>query len=526
LNIRRHNPTPTHGLKPVGYTVEGTLAVLVPDVLVIGGGPAGAVAARLLAQWGHAVQVLARPVDGSRGLAESLPPSTRKLLAAVGVLDAVEGAGFYRTSGNTVWWGSSARRVERFDPSGDALGFQVFRPDLDACLLACAEQAGARVSRGAVAQRVQLDMEDGVRVAVAGDHRPSHTTARLVLDCTGRSGVVARQGFRRHEGGRRMQALIGIWQRDERWPLEDETHTLVESCGDGWAWSVPVSPQRRHVGVMVDGAVSRLVKGPRLADVYAAQLARTRELASLMRGARLDHVWACDASIYAASSYAGPTHLLVGDAASFIDPLSSFGVKKALASAWLAAVAAHTALVDDGRRSMAFDFFERRERQVYAAHRRRAESLAADARSAHAAPFWTRPLPGVVPGTGPDPDDDDGARLREPAVAAALAMIKARDTLDLVPGGAGRVPQPVIRGREIVLEDALVIGDNADRLRYLNGVDLLTLSELAPLEPHVLDLHAAYCRRHGAAPLPPVLGALAFLIAHGVVRPASMTRRG
>jgi 2-polyprenyl-6-methoxyphenol hydroxylase-like FAD-dependent oxidoreductase len=110
------------------------------DVIVIGGGPAGAAAGRLLAAWGHSVLVLTKAIDEARGLAESLPPSTRKLLAAVGVLEAVEAAGFYRATGNTVWWGSAEGRVETFQRAGvpmdattAASGYQVFRPSSIAC---------------------------------------------------------------------------------------------------------------------------------------------------------------------------------------------------------------------------------------------------------------------------------------------------------------------------------------------------------------------------------------------------------
>ena len=59
------------------------------DAVVIGGGPAGSAAARLLTTWGHDVVVLTTTPDRSRGLAESLPPSTQRVLAEVGVLDAV-----------------------------------------------------------------------------------------------------------------------------------------------------------------------------------------------------------------------------------------------------------------------------------------------------------------------------------------------------------------------------------------------------------------------------------------------------
>src|SRR5215510_10531299 len=105
------------------------------DVIVIGGGPAGAAAARLLSLWGYSVRLLTKPADVSRGAAESLPPSTRKLLVTIGVLDRVERAGFYRTTGNTVWWGERHGEVERFDasPASEGVeatlnGYQVLRP--------------------------------------------------------------------------------------------------------------------------------------------------------------------------------------------------------------------------------------------------------------------------------------------------------------------------------------------------------------------------------------------------------------
>src|SRR6185369_12243561 len=85
--------------------------------------------------------------------------------------------------------------------------------------------------------------------------------------------------------------------------------------------------------------------------------------------------WACDASLYHSEAYAGPQFFLVGDAGSFIDPLSSFGVKKALASAWLAAVAAHTSLLDSGRQNVARDFFSNWERSIYTTHLRRSRDF-------------------------------------------------------------------------------------------------------------------------------------------------------
>ena len=110
------------------------------DVALVGGGPASAVAGRLLALWGHSVIVLTRPGSQSSRLGESLPPSTRKILERVGALQTVASAGFVRSTGHTVWWGESHGRVEAF-PQGES-GFQVLRSDLDRVLLAIVGPSG------------------------------------------------------------------------------------------------------------------------------------------------------------------------------------------------------------------------------------------------------------------------------------------------------------------------------------------------------------------------------------------------
>jgi halogenation protein CepH len=191
------------------------------EILVLGGGPAGCTAARLLSLWGHGVRLVARPAaDGGVGLAESLIPSCGKFFDLLGVREAVDSAGFVRTNGNTVWWGRDEARVEVF--AGGAQGWQVTAPRLEAVLRRAALEAGVRLEE-----------------RVATPDEAAALPARFRIDCTGRGGLLARsRAGRIAEPGHRTVALSAVWRSQGRWEVPDPSHTLVESYADGWVWSV------------------------------------------------------------------------------------------------------------------------------------------------------------------------------------------------------------------------------------------------------------------------------------------------
>jgi flavin-dependent dehydrogenase len=489
--------------------------VVTADAAIIGGGPAGSAAARLLASWGHRVVVINRGGTPTRALAESLPPSCRPVLAETGMLGVVDAAGFLRTTGNTVWWGEREGQPEPFG-GADSFGYQVFRPDFDRLLLTRAERAGAHVWHDASVRHV--DLEDGhARLRISsGDNRVRTIRTPFALDCSGRTGVIARRGFRRQQEGFRGQALIGVWHRPDGWAIQDPTHTLVETYDGGWGWSVPVSHTVRHVGLMVDGTVGRIARGRTFDETYIAELEKVTQLGRLVDGARLQRAWACDASVYRSTRYAGDSFLLVGDAATFIEPLSSFGVKKAMMSAWVAAVAVHTSLEHPERRGMALDFFAKWEAEVFAASLRRSSDYAREAHARHQHPFWAaRAAADVVPAA--EPLDED-ALIRAPDVVDAFRMIRESPRFEFT--DRGRMPleqRPVIRNLKITLEDAFGFPGVAGSLRFLKGVDLLSLRDVACRHRQVDDLFAAYCRTHGDVPLPHVLAGLSLLVARGAL---------
>ena len=506
------------------------------DVLIIGAGPAGCAAARTLAQCGHQTILVDRPAGSRSALAESVPPSANRLLVELGMKNAVEAARFHPWLGNTVWWGSDEPRVEPF-ATGES-GYQVERERFDAVLRNEAAKAGAQIVSGTARAAGALEHQRALRTHVArpgsqGRDPDEPFEAKIILDCSGRAGVIARQGLRQAEASHRTVALVGVWRAKTPWPAQQKGHTLVAAHADGWAWSVPTSDDVRYFTVMVDPERSRLTKGVPSLDVYLAELRKVTPFVPWLESADLiDGPWGADASLYSTSQYSGPGFLLVGDAGSFIDPLSSFGVKKALASGWLAAITANTILTMPAMADEARAFYERNEREVVDSFRRQTADFASRANHEH--PFWEARVdrgqanqaalriraPYVArPGSQGRDDDDVPTLAHDPDVLAALHDLRRRPAIHLVQGAHVRTaPRAAIRGNLIVMDDHVFVPAWPAGVRYLRNIDLLLLLRMAPEYRDVGDLYDAMFQAQPGASLPDFLGVLSTLIARGALQ--------
>ncbi|MEZ4415728.1 MAG: tryptophan 7-halogenase [Gemmatimonadota bacterium] len=480
------------------------------DALVVGGGPAGAAAFQLLRQRGLDVCWVPGPRRAHDSLTLSLPPSCASLFHRAGLGAVWERTDWHPTTGNAVHWAG----VTRGEPFAAGTSGRICEAGpLEDALREAAGTAPGRIQPGR-ALRIESEGER-MAVRIEGCSEPLRT--HWVLDCTGRSGLAVRSGLAKRESGPSTLAVSARWHSEGAWgPGAGGADTVIESQQDGWAWSVPLAPDVRDVSVMLDPRHTPRDAGS-LQTLYRARLAAAPRLCELLgKAVQESAAWACDATTYWTDPVARSGLLLVGDAASALDPLTSYGVKKALASAWLAAAVVETCLADDAMTGAALDLYAERERAIPEHLGSAAAAFAADAARTHAQPFWrVRADTDRPPWAELDPDVE--ALRSDPAVLAAFEEIRGVPTARFAVATLQTVRRPTVVGTRIAWEDRLVTRRWPRGLRHLRGVDLLELAKLAPQHPGVPDLYERYCRTSEPVILPDFTGALSVLVAEGVL---------
>jgi flavin-dependent dehydrogenase len=297
-------------------------------VAIAGGGPAGAVAALVLARRGVPVVVLEAHAEPPCKVGETLPPNLAPLLDKLGLTACLEGDGHLRSQGNRALWGAPEPVENPFLANPYGPGWHVDRRRFEARLAEAAQEAGATWRWGVRVERCAASHQ-GWQLKLSTQEV---LEADFIADATGRASRLARRlGARRL----RYDRLLGVAALlASRTPAAD-TYTLVEATPEGWWYSALLADGRLAVVAMGDGDLlpRRLLSG----DPASWQQLLRRTQATRERVEEHGYAVTAPLRILPAESsrldtICGDRWIALGDAAAAYDPLSSYGVASAMGS--------------------------------------------------------------------------------------------------------------------------------------------------------------------------------------------------
>ena len=341
------------------------------EVLVIGGGPAGSLAAAALAREGVEVALLERESFPRYHIGESLLTSVLPVLEFVGALETIDTWGFIRKPGGLfhLFPDRPPGYIDFSRHSRFPYSYQVLRSEFDTLLLQHASECGAHVATSTPATAIEWEEQRPIRVHWQGkDGTPGTTRPRFLLDASGLSGMLPSRYLHNrsfHELFRNL-AVGGYWTgvRPDTGPRAGASVVEVLPGGQGWVWFIPLHNGTVSVGVVTPSAGWHHAAQGSVEHMYRQQVGQVPHIHSRLLGASLEgkpHTWR-DWS-YSASTFAGPGWFLLGDAACFIDPFFSTGVHLASLGA-LSAAASVCAIrrgeVDEARGALFHDTLLRR----------------------------------------------------------------------------------------------------------------------------------------------------------------------
>ncbi|WP_414646097.1 NAD(P)/FAD-dependent oxidoreductase [Burkholderia sp. LMU1-1-1.1] len=322
------------------------LTIETVEILIVGAGPAGSVAAALLRQQGRQVLVIEREEFPRFSIGESLLPQSMAYLEQAGMLRAVVEAGFQFKNGAAFMRDGQYTDFDFRDKHSEGWGttYQVQRAHFDHILAKEAARFGAEVRHRHEVLNIELGV-DGAPALVTvknPDGEQYQVRAGFILDASGFGRILPRILKLETPSNFPVRGAIfthvedGIRGGFDRNKIRVTVHPKHD---DVWFWTIPFAGGRCSQGVVAETSFLDRYEGTPTERLQAI-LAEDPSLSALLADAKWDtparQIVGYSANV---EKLWGPGYALLGNAGEFLDPVFSSGVTIAFKSASLAAAA-------------------------------------------------------------------------------------------------------------------------------------------------------------------------------------------
>lgn len=317
------------------------------DVIVIGAGPSGAIAAALLVKKGYKVLVLERQIFPRFSIGESLLPQCMEYIEEAGMMEAVKRASFQHKDGAAFQRNGEFTHfnfAEQFS-EGWSSTFQIQRADFDKILADEAEKQGADIRYEHTITGVDFNQKKPVVNCQLPDGTETKFSAEFILDGSGFGRVLAR--LLDLESPVKTPPRGALFTHvednitDERFDRNKILISVHPTRRDVWYWLIPFSNGRCSLGVVASLEYFDEYDLP--SDEKLKKIIFEDEtLTTIFANAKWDTpTREIKGYAVAVKNLCTDKYALLGNAGEFLDPVFSSGVTIAMRSASKA-----TALLD------------------------------------------------------------------------------------------------------------------------------------------------------------------------------------
>lgn len=312
------------------------------DVLVIGAGPAGTVAASIIKQAGFSVRIVEKTKFPRFVIGESLLPRCMEALEEAGFLDAVKAKGFQEKFGAKFVKNGKVCDyffADQFTP-GWSWTWQVPRAEFDKTLADCCEKNGIQVDYETTVTAIEFNGSDSITTVEDVNGNKTQIEAKFIVDGSGYGRVIPRLFNMDKPSNLPPRKTLFTHVVDTKRTMDDEPNriTIIVHEKGIWIWVIPFSNGNTSVGFVGEPAFFESTNELAPEAQLRALLATQPYLAERMKDVEFifDPMTIQSWSTTTGKFY-GDGFVLTGNVTEFLDPVFSSGVTLATVSSQTAA---------------------------------------------------------------------------------------------------------------------------------------------------------------------------------------------